>query len=87
MTPKVPLRRVAGGGARGTPEPLKRQPMTAGRRTVPGAVHLRERLRPGHAVGGPALVIDPESTTYLPPGYTARVDGFLNLVIRRSRRP
>jgi len=87
VTPKVPLRRVPGGNARGMPEPLKRQPMTAGRRTVPGAVYLRERLRPGHAVGGPALVIDPESTTYLPPGYTARVDGFLNLVIRKSRRP
>ncbi|HVP89952.1 MAG TPA: hydantoinase/oxoprolinase family protein [Terriglobales bacterium] len=86
-TPKIPLRRVSRSVARSAPRPLKRQPMTTGRRTALGAVYPRERLRPGQAVGGPALVIDPGSTTYLPPGYAARVDGFLNLIIRRSRRP
>jgi N-methylhydantoinase A len=87
VTSKLRLRRapVRGGGE--APAPLKRQPMTVGRRTVPGAVYLRERLHPGDAVPGPALVTDPESTTYLPPGCAARVDGFLNLIIQKGRRP
>jgi N-methylhydantoinase A len=39
----------------------------------------RERLRPGHAVAGAALLLEPTSAFWLPPGWTARVahDGSL----------
>ena len=84
VTPKIPLAKE-----RGTPrlDPralVRRQPVAYGRGTHSGAVLDRSRLRPGNVVRGPALVIDPESTTFLPPGYAARVDGYANLVIRKA---
>ncbi len=45
-------------------------------------VYLASRLRPGHAVVGPAIVQDSGSTTVLFPRQTARVDAYKNLIIR-----
>ena len=47
-------------------------------------VHWRSDLEPGHVVAGPAVVEEYGSTVPLHPGFTARVDGFRNLVITRS---
>jgi N-methylhydantoinase A len=49
------------------------------------SVHLydRERLCPGASFGGPALVVQMDSTVYLAPGWLARVDGYRNLVVER----
>ena len=41
----------------------------------------RARLRPGDTVEGPALVEQPDTTTVLAPGETARVDDAQNLVV------
>jgi N-methylhydantoinase A len=41
----------------------------------------RERLGPGHALHGPAVVEQMDSTTLLLPGQTATVDPHLNLII------
>ncbi len=38
-------------------------------------------LAPGNVIHGPALVLDYESTTFLPPSHTLKVDTFLNLII------
>jgi 5-oxoprolinase (ATP-hydrolysing) len=56
------------------------------RRTVP--VFRREAMRPGDPVGGPALIVDPGSTTVVEPGWTAvrRDDGGLVLT-RTGERP
>lgn len=43
-----------------------------------------ERLQPGHAVPGPAIVWTPITTLVVPPGQTARVDGYKNVVMTRS---
>jgi N-methylhydantoinase A/oxoprolinase/acetone carboxylase beta subunit len=86
VTPKIPLKRERGRAHLGPEAAVRRQPIVSGRRTVLGTVYDRSRLRPENSLGGPALVIDPESTTYLPLGYSLRVDGFLNLIIRKSRR-
>ncbi len=40
-----------------------------------------ERLRPGNAVPGPAIVWTPITTLVIPPGQTARLDGQRNLVL------
>lgn len=40
-----------------------------------------ERLRPGHAVPGPAIVWTPITTLVVPPGLTARVDSYRNVVM------
>jgi N-methylhydantoinase A len=44
-------------------------------------VHHRSSLVPGSAVEGPAIVEQPDSTTILPPGATARADAHGNLVV------
>ena len=85
VTPKIPLVREPARAALDARAAVKRQPMITGRRVARGTVYDRARLSPGNTVAGPALVIDPESTTYIPPGYSAKVDGYLNLVIRKSR--
>jgi N-methylhydantoinase A/oxoprolinase/acetone carboxylase beta subunit len=87
VTPKIPLSKLP---ERRSPDPrpavLKRQPIITRSRSSTGPVYDRSLLEPGAIVQGPALVIDPESTTYLPPGYRARVDAYLNLIIGKPRR-
>ena len=46
-------------------------------------VYDRVQLRPADVVAGPAIFEEPDSTTICPPGYAARVDGHLNLIITR----
>jgi 5-oxoprolinase (ATP-hydrolysing) len=50
-------------------------------------VLAREGLPAGHALDGPALIIDPVSTTVVEPGWGAQVDAIGNLILeRRSAR-
>lgn len=49
------------------------------------AVYERALLRPGHELAGPALVVQEDATTVIPPGWRARVDGWLNLICERGR--
>ena len=84
VTPKIPLRKERGSPALVPEAVVGRQPIHCGRSVHDGLVLDRARLRPGNTVRGPALLIDPESTAFLPPGYAARVDGFSNLIIRKA---
>jgi len=45
------------------------------------ALYDRETLLPGMAFAGPALVFQLDSTVYVAPGWSARVDGYRNLVL------
>jgi N-methylhydantoinase A len=63
---------------------IKTQTLRVKGRPYQAVVYDRSRLEAGTKITGPALVIDPESTAFLPPGYTARVDPFLNLIIRKG---
>jgi N-methylhydantoinase A len=47
-------------------------------------LYERERLRPGAVFTGPTLVLQMDSTAFVPPDWTARVDGYRNLVLERS---
>jgi len=38
-------------------------------------------------VGGPALIVEYGATTYLPPGFRLRVDGWGNLRLAEARPP
>lgn len=85
--------RVAGSGAIEKPEfeqaelipheakPVGEKPSPSG-----GAMTLYERdaLRPGACFSGEALVFQMDSTTYAPAGWSARVDGFRNLLLERE---
>ena len=48
------------------------------------AVYLRNSLRPGHEVEGPAIIEEYDSTTVVPSGWILKVDGFRNLIIERG---
>ena len=84
VTPKIPLVEEPGQRTLDPRAVIRKQPMYYGSAAAEGMVIDRSRLAPDNAVRGPALVIDPESTTFLPPGYAARVDGFFNLIIRKA---
>ena len=43
----------------------------------------REALLPGMVFAGPALVFQLDSTTYVAPGWSARVDAYRNLILER----
>ena len=45
-------------------------------------VYWRPDLTAGATFKGPAIVEQPDSTTVVPPGFTAEVDGWLNIIIR-----
>ena len=60
---------------------------TTGERIRAG-VFERGRLRPGDTIGGPALIVEPQTTTFVSGAYTARVDTAGNIVMtRRESRP
>jgi N-methylhydantoinase A len=49
------------------------------------SVFDRSRLHAGDRIHGPAVVTELSATTYLPPHWSARVDGFANLVLTPPR--
>ncbi len=49
------------------------------------ALYDRARLRPGAAFSGPALVFQLDSTVFVAPGWSARVDAYRNIVLERVR--
>jgi N-methylhydantoinase A/oxoprolinase/acetone carboxylase beta subunit len=65
---------------------LQNQHLYHGGKKYRAPAYLREHLEPGNRITGPALIVDQESTTFLPPSYSLRVDGFMNLVIREKNQ-
>ncbi len=45
------------------------------------ALYARDKLLAGMHFEGPALVLQMDSTTYIPPRWSARVDGYRNLIL------
>ncbi|GBD11503.1 Acetophenone carboxylase gamma subunit [bacterium HR23] len=60
---------------------LDRRPVAFGGRWLETPIYGRERLRPGHTFDGPAVIVQMDATTVVPPGWRARVDGYGNLVV------
>jgi N-methylhydantoinase A len=46
---------------------------------IDAAVVLGRTLRPGHTIAGPAIVDAADTTIWIPPGTTARMDAFRTL--------
>jgi N-methylhydantoinase A len=46
----------------------------------------RERLLAGNVLDGPALVLQVDSTTVVPPGWRGTVDAWGNLVLEREEQ-
>jgi N-methylhydantoinase A len=51
------------------------------RDVVATPIYARDALRPGNRFAGPAIVEQMDATTLVPPGVTARVDAWLNLIL------
>ncbi|TPK97531.1 5-oxoprolinase [Mesorhizobium sp. B2-4-12] len=49
-------------------------------------VHRRENLRPSDRVAGPALIIEPNQTIVVEPGWQAEITNLNHVVIRRTER-
>ena len=47
-------------------------------------IYAREELRPGNRFAGPAIVEQMDATTLVPPGWSARVDSYLNLILEAA---
>jgi N-methylhydantoinase A len=48
-------------------------------------VYVREKLRAGNRVEGPAIIVEYSATTAVPPAWAARVDALENIVLKRGR--
>ncbi|MBZ9986242.1 hydantoinase B/oxoprolinase family protein [Mesorhizobium sp. BH1-1-5] len=49
-------------------------------------VYRRENLRPSNTVAGPALIIEPNQTIVVEPGWCAEITNLNHVVIRRTKR-
>ncbi len=63
---------------------IKKQWLYHGKEKHRVEVFDRSQLLAGNKIPGPALVVDAESTTFIPPGYAAVTDRFLNLIIEKA---
>ena len=75
----VPLRPYSGEGERRT-----RTVWTRSLGAVDATVVDRSALEPGEVVAGPAVVVEPTSTTWVPEGFVAAVDPDLCLILTRA---
>lgn len=71
--------------ASGNPVPLAYKPGTSRTNGVPMMLYQRDLLEPDHRFAGPALVFQFDSTVYVAPGWSARVDGYRNLILERHK--
>jgi N-methylhydantoinase A len=70
-------------GPDASPAVISRRPvwLPEARDFVTTPVYAREQLRPGNRLAGPAIVEQMDARTLVPPGATARVDAWLNLIL------
>ncbi len=71
----------ATGGA--IPEPTDRARFFSNREWHDAPVYLRDQLAPGHRVSGPALVIEPNQTVIVEPGWELRLTERNHLQLKR----
>jgi N-methylhydantoinase A len=84
LTDKPAMRRARSSSSRPPADALfKRARAFFGGRWMATSFYIRERLRPGNRLTGPAVLAEYSGTTVLPPAWRARVDSFENLVLER----
>jgi N-methylhydantoinase A len=81
-TPKSRWRARKSGPARQALKALlKTNPVWFGAKLHPTGIYDRARLAPGAALHGPAVIVEYSATTVIPPGWTCRVDEYMNLTL------
>ena len=84
-TPRVSRQRLA-KNADARRAWIKTKPVWVDGKFVATPIYDRERLLPGHAIRGPAVVPEYSSTTVVPPDFECRVDPYLNLILTEISR-
>jgi N-methylhydantoinase A len=83
----VLVRRPAGGSSRGpTARDLRKVYFEDANDFVPCPVYDRDGLMTGHRVDGPAIVEQMDTTIVIPPGHTAEIDEFGNIIVDTGAR-
>ena len=80
-TSAAALKKYEMGAGDGSQAVLKRKPIRFDGKQCKAAVYERERLRSGDRFFGPAVIVEYSATTFLPPGVTATVDEYRNLIL------
>lgn len=86
LTPRLPWPRYRPG------RPECRSAIVATRDVIFGAksrrtpIYVREKIRAGNLVRGPAIIAEYSGTTVVPPGWRALVDSYENLTLARGGR-
>jgi len=84
LSRKIRLKRWPEGDGQPQRALLKRQSIYYQGQKFKAPVFNRAGLLAADEIQGPALIIDQESTTFLPPSFSLRVDKLLNLIIQRK---
>lgn len=71
----------------GIPQPLRSIRFFSGGRWHDSHAFLREALRPGHTLPGPAVIVEPNQTIIVEDGWTARVTSRDHIVMERATAP
>ncbi len=78
-TPKPSLPKSHGAGASSLAALVERRSVQVAGRSERTAIYDRAKLRAGNRFAGPAVVVEYSATTFVPPGWRARVDAFENI--------
>jgi len=65
---------------------IDRRKMVFDKKVYQSDVYIREKLEAGNIIQGPALIIDYESTSVVPPSFTCQVDRYDNLIIALNKK-
>jgi len=82
ITPKPEF--LAETAVESCPAPEGHVPVAHRGEVVRAALFRRAALPPGTTFAGPAVVVQDDATSWVPPGFGGRVDAFGNLILRRS---
>ena len=85
LSRKIRLKRWAEGDGKPERALFRSQAIYFQGQKFKAPVFNRSGLLPGDKIQGPALIIDQESTTWLPPSFSLKVDNLLNLIIHRKK--
>ncbi len=85
-TPKPSLPKSRGAGASSLAALVERRSVQVAGRSERTAIYDRAKLRAGNRFAGPSVVVEYSATTFVPPGWRARVDAYENILLEPVRK-
>jgi N-methylhydantoinase A len=85
-TPKPSLPKSHWAGASALAALVEHRAVQGAGRSERTAIYDRAKLRAGNRFAGPAVVVEYSATTFVPPGWRARVDAYENMLLEPVRK-